>query len=386
MSTLQKPKYIDTSEALLAWVDFLRSAEVIAVDTESDSFHHYREKVCLIQMTALGEDAIIDPLALDSLEPIREILADEKRIKIFHDAGYDLACLARDFGFELRGLFDTMVASRLLGSQSFGLAAILRERFNFEANKRLQRSDWARRPLSSAQIDYARFDTHYLEELSVQLTQELRVANRWSWAVEDFARLPEIALRNQARESRKDPDAWWRLRGVRTLSPAVRGRARVLYYLRERIAERLDRPPFKVFSDNVVIDIAKSPPKSASDLGPRRGLRRGGIQRFGAEIFKALEEATPVAGKAPSGSGRRRRFGRFLEPEARQLYETLRELRKEIAGELGIDPEVLLANATIENIAKRRPTNREELMQESQLNGWRGEFLANSVVSLIASL
>ncbi|MEE8408118.1 MAG: ribonuclease D, partial [Myxococcota bacterium] len=239
------------------WVEHCADARVIAVDTESDSFHHYREKVCLIQMTARGVDAIVDPLALESLQPLGELFSDPTRIKIFHDAGYDLICLRRDFEFRMQGVFDTMLASRLLGERSFGLAAILKQRFGHESNKRLQRSDWTRRPLSEVQISYARYDTHFLPELTKILTAELKEAGRWAWAEEEFSRLPEVAERLATRKSGPNRDDFWRIRGIRTLSPDVLGRVRELYLERERIAKRLDRPPFKVFGDAVLVDLAQ---------------------------------------------------------------------------------------------------------------------------------
>ena len=148
VAELSPPRFVATGAELSDWIERCANSDRIAIDTESDSFHHYREKVCLIQMTANGDDAIIDPLAVRKLEPLGKLLADPKKTKIFHDALYDLICLRRDFGFEATGLFDTMVSTRLLGCRSFGLASILRQRFGHEANKTLQRSDWTRRPLS----------------------------------------------------------------------------------------------------------------------------------------------------------------------------------------------------------------------------------------------
>jgi ribonuclease D len=358
-------------------------ARVIAVDTESDSFHHYREKVCLIQMTASGVDAIIDPLVLPDLEGLRPLFRDASRIKIFHDAGYDLICLRRDFGFEVAGLFDTMVASRILGEKAFGLAAILKARFGHQANKRLQRSDWTRRPLSEAQIDYARYDTHYLPSLAATLTEELREAGRLAWAEEEFARLPSIAARLAKRKKGPDPDGFWRIRGIRALPPAVLGRIKSLYVARERIAERLDRPPFKVFGDKVLVDLAQHPPRSMKDFNPRPGLRHSGIDRFGRDILKALKTAAPVRDKPPSGVRPRRRTGRFLDPRARARYEALRNLRREKAVEVGVDPEVALGNALLEELARRPRTRRDELLSVPELGGWRGELFGDAVLAVL---
>lgn len=385
MKDLGPPHYIETRAQLDGWVERCAGADIIAVDTESDSFHHYREKVCLIQMTAHGEDAIIDPLALDSLEPLRELFEDPRRVKIFHDACYDLVCLRRDFGFKIAGLFDTMVASRLLGLRNFGLAAILREHFGFEADKRLQRSDWARRPLSAEQLSYARFDTHFLPRLMNIFVKQLREIGRWEWAAEDFSRLPEVAGRISPRVAGPDPEGFWRVKGIRNFSPEVLGRVRALYLAREQLAARLDRPPFKIFGDEVLVELAQKPPHGPGDLKPRPGLRRAGVERFGKEIIEALAGAQPVQGKAPPGMARRRRTGRFLDPEARRRYEELRQLRRMVADGIGLEPEVALGNAVLEELARRPRVSVKELEQHPELTGWRAKHFVGPIHELLSA-
>jgi len=383
---LAAPRYIDTQSALLEWVEHLRGAKVVAVDTESDSLHHFREKVCLIQMTANGADALIDPLALGDLSALAPLFADPARQKIFHDACYDLLCLSRDFGFRFAGLFDTMLASRYLGLREFGLASILKQRFGFIANKRLQRSDWASRPLSPDQLHYARYDTHYLPELALRLAEELRGCGRYDWAQEEFERLPEIALRVAPRSStgEPDPDGFWRVRGVRTLSPAAKGRVRALFLMRERLAERLDRPRFKVLSDSILLDLADYPPQSLDEL-PRPGLRRAGVERFGNDILRALRDAQPVNGTAPAGAGRRRRSGRFLDADTRERFDALRDMRRAKAEALGIEPEVALGNAVLEELAKHPPHTVTEVLDLPELRGWRQRIFAEAIVDCLRS-
>lgn len=381
---LAPPEYIDSDDALKRLAERLERRDMIAVDTEADSFHHYREKVCLIQITAGDEDVLVDPLAVRDLEPLRGVMENPKQVKIFHDAGYDLIGLRRDFGWAVEGIFDTMWASRLLGVQNFGLAAVLKERFAFEVDKRHQRSDWAQRPLTHEQIDYARLDTHFLPRLASLLTEELQHKGRYAWALEDFERMPRTAERVGQREPRADPDAWWRIKGVKQLSPAARGRARALWQVRETLAKRLDRPPFKIFGDVVILDLAKNPPKpSETVLRPRKGLRRAGVDRFGGQILRALREAEPVKGPPPPGSGRRRRAGRFLDPDARALYEELRTLRAKIAKRLELDPEVALANATLEDLARQPPGCLDDLLEAEVLQGWRGAIFNEAIINAV---
>ncbi len=384
--SLPKPLYVDTKALLVEWVAHLEGVQFIAVDTESDSFHRYREKVCLIQMTAGGQDAILDPLALPSLAPLAPVFADPARIKIFHDAGYDLICLHRDFGFKVRGLFDTMWASRLLGCTKFGLAAILRERCGFEADKRMQRSDWAQRPLSAQQLMYAQYDTHFLPALTLELRSELQACGRWAWAEEDFARLPQVCERLGGRDTTVDPHAFWRVQGVSLLTPAAKGRLKALHLVRDHIAQQLDRPPFKVFGDWLLLELAKEPPTCLQDLQPRPGLRRAGIEKFGPQILAALRQAEPIKGGPPPGSSKRRRTGRLLDPQARDRYEALRTVRRDTASALGLEPEVAVSNAILEDLARRPPQDLQELRERPELRGWRAPLFAEAMFASLHSV
>jgi len=384
-TTANRPiEYISNAAQLADWVEHLQGAKWIAVDTESDSFHHYRERVCLIQMTALDVDAIIDPLAINinDLSMLGPVLREATRVKIFHDAGYDLACLLRDFGFEVRGLFDTMLASRLLGKRKFGLASILSERFDFQADKRYQRSDWTRRPLSDGQLHYARNDTRFLPELACTLESELSACDRLEWAKEDFVELPEQIASAGVRSTSFNPDGFWRIRGIRGLQPDELGRVKSLYAARDALAEEYDRPPFKVFSDATILDLSTSPPNGT--IEPRSGLGKAGIHRFGKAILAALGEASPVTERPPKGAGKRRRPSRsFRDDRVRELYESLRKVRKELAKGLDIEPEVLMSNATLAHLADRPPASQDELVTRPGIEGWRAPIVSRRLFATL---
>lgn len=371
-------QYIDTVQDLDAWVTKLKSAKVIAVDTESDSFHRYREKVCLIQMTALGQDVIIDPLAVGDLSALRPIMADQGCVKIFHDAGYDLICLMRDFQFAVTNIFDTMQASRILGMRQFGLAAILQQHYGFVADKRFQRSDWGKRPLSAEQLHYARYDTHYLPALKDTLSEALAAAGRMAWAQEEFDRLPATALR-QAPRPQEPTEAFWRVTGARALTPAGKGRLQHLFAVREGIAKRLDKPVFKVLADDVLLNLAAAPPERDKPLSPRPGLPRHAISRFGMQLLDGLHDAPAVLTPPPKGTNKRRRGGRALEPPARERYEALRVVRREVADSLDIEPEVALGNACLEALAKDPPAKLADVLRHPDIAGWRAPLLGEAL-------
>ena len=164
-SPLAPPILVADQDGLDRLVGALAAHPVVAVDTESNSLHAYRERVCLIQFSTPAADYIVDPIRLPDLGPLAPLFANPDQQKVFHAAEYDLICLRRDYRFEFANIFDTMSAARTLGWPQVGLAAILDTHFGVTMNKKYQRADWKRRPLTPEQLDYARLDTHYLVAL-----------------------------------------------------------------------------------------------------------------------------------------------------------------------------------------------------------------------------
>ena len=200
---------------------------VVAVDTESNSLHAYRERVCLVQFSTSAADFIVDPVALRGLAPLAPFFAGADQQKVFHAAEGDIAGLRRDFGFTFANIFDTMSAARTLGWPQVGLAAVLAKEFGVTMNKAFQRADWRRRPLSPEQLDYARLDTHYLLALRDRQVEALTAAGRWAEAEEEFERVARARAEPPPADS--GGPAFWRVKGSRNLTPAQAAVLRALY-------------------------------------------------------------------------------------------------------------------------------------------------------------
>jgi ribonuclease D len=152
---LPPPVWVDEQSAFQQLIAKLSAQSRIAVDTESNSLHAYRERVCLIQFSTPDTDFLVDPFSIRDMSPLAPVFANPAIEKIFHAAEYDLVCLRRDFGFKFTKLFDTMQAARILGYPFVGLDNILLEKFDIKIDKRHQKADWGARPLTPQQIDYA---------------------------------------------------------------------------------------------------------------------------------------------------------------------------------------------------------------------------------------
>jgi ribonuclease D len=229
---------------------------LLALDSESNSLHAYRERVCLIQLSTRTADAIIDPLAIRDLGPLGALLAEARIEKVFHAAEYDLMCLKRDFGFTITNLFDTMMA-RICGRKEVGLGALLAEHFGVKLDKKHQRDDWARRPLSEASLHYAQMDTHYLPALRDYFHAELTRLGHRREAQETFG---EACLVPAANGRRFDPDGYWSLGAPAALNRRQMAILRELWLMREAVAQERDIPPFKIFANKTLVDLAAAEP------------------------------------------------------------------------------------------------------------------------------
>jgi ribonuclease D len=169
MATENQLTLVTKTPDLEALAARLSRERTLAVDTESNSLHAYRERLCLVQFSTTKEDAIVDPLAVPDLAPLAGVLGDPKIQKVFHAAEYDLIVLNRDHGYPVVNIFDTMIAARVLGRPKVGLGNLLEEEFAIKLEKRYQRADWGERPLKQEMLEYARLDTHYLIALRDKL-------------------------------------------------------------------------------------------------------------------------------------------------------------------------------------------------------------------------
>ena len=332
----------------------------IGVDTEADSMHCYFEKLCLIQISVSGIDALVDPLAEGvDLAPLWRVL--ERREIILQGADYDLRLLRRN-GFEQPlSVFDTMIASRLLGFEQFSLAALLAKYFGVELAKGSQKADWARRPLTPIMEDYARNDTRYLIELAAILERELREKQRLGWFHESCARAIEQA--GEVRE--KDPDLAWRITGSHKLPPRTGAILRGLWHWRDEEARRVDRPTFHILGNEQMLNAAIRIESGQGVQFPK--MRESRFRRFGqaAEAAANLPESEwPMKRK---GGGRPR-----PTPEQEALTKELKKKRDAVAAELGIDPSVIAPRAVLEALAFHREAAMRDLMP------WQRELLASA--------
>lgn len=373
---MSPPKIVSTVPALEALVARLRREPQVAVDTESNSLYVYYERVCLIQVSTREADFIIDPLALPHLAPLKALMADPAVEKVFHAAEYDLLGLKRDFNFELVNLFDTMLAARILGWPQFGLGPILEQHFNVRLDKRWQRADWGRRPLTPEQIEYAQLDTHYLLPLRDILYSELEATGRLEEAREEFARIAAVAPALR-RSANFDPEGFWRISGAQGMNGREMAVLRELYLFREEQARAQNRPPFKIMGDRTLVKLAKAHPRRIEDLSTAGGLSPYQVRRYGRGLLEAIARGL----EAPLPEPPRRND----RPDDAILarYDALREWRKRRAQERGVESDVILPREALWALARQAPATIDELAAINTLGPWRREMYGEEILAVL---
>lgn len=336
----------------------LRASPWIALDTEADSLHAYPEKVCLLQITTPDGDELIDPLAAVNLTPLFQAFSEHELI--MHGADYDLRLLRKHHDFVPRAIFDTMLASRLLGSMQFGLTNLVAQYLGVTLDKGSQKADWAKRPLTEKMEAYARNDTHYLKPLSDHLKASLIEKGRLPWHQESCARL--IADCSVAHSP--DPDLIWRIKGSNRLSRPALAVLRELWRWREGEATAANRPPFFVLRHETLIDLAAAASAgqpTAPLIPPKFSDRRR------AGLLQAIERG--LGGAPADQPGHVRHEFRRISDATKQRAAELQKRRDARAAELSIDATLIASRAVLLDLAEDWPAHEKELMN------WQRELL-----------
>ena len=344
---------IETTVALADLAARIAAAGRVGVDTEADSLHCYREKVCLVQVGLPGVDELVDPLAGHDLTPLLDALARTEMV--MHGADFDLRMLYRLGLGAPHGVFDTMIAARLTGAAKYGYAGLVAEHFGVVLPKGLQTANWARRPLAPRLAEYARNDTHYLLSLAERLERRLEELGRRQWLEQSCRRVVAAARIVRGR----DPETEWRVRGSHVLGPRAGAVLRALWHWREDEARGADRPPFHVLSNADLVDAAQRLDRG-ENASPRglRDSRRAGFARA-AEGALALDQAEWP--KRSAGSARLR-----LTKMQEKHVAALRHRRDRAGKELAIDADLIAPRAALERIATEGDDGLDALLPWQQ--------------------
>jgi ribonuclease D len=345
----------------------------LAVDTEFVREDTYFPKLCLVQIGDGAGEACIDTLALaggGEPQPLLDLMVAPAITKVFHAASQDIEVFVQLAGAAPQPLFDTQIAAALLGlGDQLGYAALVEKLLAVKLDKSLTRTPWARRPLSTAELEYAAADVRYLAQLYPLLRDRLETAGRLGWHAEECARLADPARYRNPPEA-----AWRRLKGLARLPAQAQHAAAALAQWREQLAQQRDRPRKWILDDDPLYRIATRRPQTLAELAALQALQPKTLERHGEVLLRVL--ATAASGGEP-----------LMAPEPapdaahKARLNLLLERLRAISERLAIPASLLAPRGDVELLLRRGRQAEVPL-----LRGWRREAAGEEVLALAVGL
>lgn len=279
--------WVDSVSKVKEAEEELESSTLIALDTEYDSLHYFREKLCLIQIRAAKRTYVLDPLNGIDLGFLRPFLADERLLKVTHAGDNDIRILKRDYNFEFRNLFDTHRAAYLLGCRYLALSSIIEQYLGIEIQKtkKMQRSKWDIRPLSEGQLQYAVQDTVYLAELYRRLDEKLCLEGMKDRARKVFDEMVAVSWR----EKTLDFLGHRKIKGYGVLNSDSKERLKKLYRWRFNKARQTNKAMFLILTDKELLSLSGEKWHSLEELQSADILSPEKAGLYGNELIKMLD-------------------------------------------------------------------------------------------------
>jgi ribonuclease D len=354
----------------------LQTGGIIGVDLEADSMFHYQEKVCLVQMASNDRTFLIDPLALKDLSSLSSVFADPGVRKVFHGADYDIRSLYRDFGIEVRSLFDTQIAARFLGFRKTSLASLLKDVSGLIIEKKYQKKDWSQRPLPPAMCVYAARDACHLMDLSKVFEERLR-ARGLLFCVEE-----ECEVLSKVRPaSIEETPFFLRFKGAGNLDSQSLAVLEALLKLRDELARKQDRPPFKILGNIPIMEMAQKKPVSLRELKSVGRLSARQIESLGGPLLQRISQALSLPEEALPSYPHKPRSA--YDPKVASRIRALREWQVQRSKGLNIDSALTLTNAQIRSLAYTPPQKPGDLQRMGGLRNWQKRLFGNEICELL---
>ncbi|WP_199554163.1 ribonuclease D [Sandaracinobacteroides hominis] len=363
------PLVTDT-RTLAKIVKRLRTHDHVCIDTEFMRENTYYPELCLVQLASPEEAFAFDPLSDElDMEPFLELLADESVLKVLHAGGQDIEIFVNLTGKVPFPLFDTQVAAMAMGmGEQVSYANLVAHFTGHQIDKGARFTDWARRPLSERQIQYAIGDVTYLSQLFPKMVAKLRKTNRGEWLDEEMARISEPS--NYV----VDPEASWQRLKLPNRKPEVLGRLKALARWREHEARDKNVPRGRIVKDETLADLAASPPATQADLARIRGLSPTWAgNAIGGRLMQAIQEAGPLPEREMPAKDNRP----GLSSEASLIADLLKLLLKIRAKETGVAPRLVARSEDMEALAGGV---RDGL---PILEGWRRQMFGEDALALV---
>ena len=374
---LDNARLIVNRSQLEQFLSEVSGTDLFAVDTESAGFYKYKIVVNLIQVSTRKQAAILDPQALEDFSPLREFAEQTSCEWIFHGGDYDLRMLARDCDLHVPSIFDTRIAAELCGSDHLSLSSLAEQVLGLHLDKKLQRCDWSRRPLTPDMIRYGLLDAICMIPVRDALHRQLHSLHRLGWAQEEFAHLLESIEANAPSTPRPYP---FLIKGSVRFTTQSLAVLKEVWEMREKIAERLDRAAYMVLSNQALLEIGRLMPQTMVGLSVVPCMGRDFFQRHGKDVIEAVKRG--LNGPPFLLPRRLESSAPLLSSWEGELVKSVREVRERIATSLGLPGSTLMSSQAMEDLVRARPTTEEGIAET--LRKWQARLLANDLIPILS--
>ena len=361
--------YITKQHQLDLALSQLRSVREMGIDIETSGYYTYLTEVCLIQISSGSFHYVIDTLAGLDLDGLGAVFGTAGITKIFHGAASDIAELRRGTDWEFRSIFDTLYCCRILAHEACSLGSLTGRYFGQPLEKKEQKSNWKKRPLTSSQLEYAHTDTVHLEALRERMLSELppqlmpEIESEFAW----------ICATAHVRPREPDPHRWMRIPEALTLDPMGRGFLVALLDIREERAAKENIAAFRLLTNEALVKVARAFPRTEEELRRTGLINPKMFRKDAARILAAANTVTPVADSD---------LPRPPEPAAHvmECVRRLKKWRRGIADFRGMDTSLIVSNRVLDEIADKRPGSISELAALSLMNQWKLEHYGEDLL------
>ncbi len=367
--------YIDTPALLAAAYPEMAACRVLCIDTEFHREKTYYAEFALMQIYGNGQCWIIDPLAIDDLSGLWDILCNPDILKVFHAGRQDIEIFVKESGRLPAPLFDTQIAAALLGyGQQVGFGNLVQRITKKALAKGESFTDWKARPLTPKQLIYAADDVIWLMPVYQHLQERLEATGRMAWLEEE-----QSVLNDPATYDNDETSVFWRVKGVTRLKGKHLAALRELAAWRERAAKARDIPRRRMISDEALLEIARRSSLTLQTMQRMRGVNAGFIKRFGEELIQVWQRGmdTPESDWPRQAARRHNQTGTDLRLE---MLDTLVRLKAE-AGEIAAS--ILANKSELAELASWGYRCKDEPPAVACLHGWRYELVGHDLLRLL---
>ena len=363
---------VSTSAALAPLMDAIKTAPVVAFDTEFVGEHSYEPQLCLVQLATSDAAWIVDPLTGLDLAGLWSALTAPGREVVALAARQEVLFCLRYAHRPPSQLFDPQLAAGLVGlGYPLSHTNLVRKVLDISVPAGETFTDWRKRPLTARQIEYAAADVQHLLEVRRRLLDQAGRMNRVDWIAGECAGLVERVVKSE------DEERWWRVSGATSLSRRGLGVLRELWRWRDAAARTTDVPPRRVLSDDIMVEVAKRSPTTVDDLFALRGLERGSLRKAGGEMVAAVKRGMDLPNDQLPDLRRR-----DDPPQVSTVTQVVSVVANSLAARHQVDPALLATTADLQELVRWR-LGAAERERPAVLDGWRGEILGRPLLDLL---